>query len=462
MPGIFQSLDIARRAIWASRLGMDVASHNIANVNTPGYSRQQVNMEAALPLGILQGQLGMGVKVSTISRIRNQLLDFQYRKTSQNLGKAQIKENILSQIESVIQEPSDVSIGNLMNEFFDQFSALASNPENIAVRNTLLQKSRSLVQAFHSKREQLLQIQNSLQNDAQTLVQKVNQLSKQLAELNRQIGSSEVNNSIANDLRDKRDLLLDQLSELVNIQYKEDQYGRVSVSAEGINLVSGENSHQLSVKVTKQEGLFQLGIQTQSGQSVNFSSGQFGGLLEMHNQFISGLLGKLDNLAKNLVQEVNRIHRAGKGLPAGNPPVSSTGVDFFTGTDAASINISTDVLEDVNRIAASGDGTPGNGDVAITIANLRNRKVFTNGTQSFNDFYNTLVNDIGMEIESSRNERSQNELLKDQVQNQREAESGVSLDEEMTNMIKYQRSLEAAAKVVKVVDEVLDTVVNMV
>lgn len=461
MPGIFQGLDIARRAIWASRLGMDVASHNIANVNTPGFSRQQVKLEAALPMAIPGGQLGLGVNTGTIERVRNRLLDYQFRRASDSFGKAEIKENILYQVENVIQEPSESSIGTLMEDFFAQFSALASEPENTSLRNTLVQKAISLVDAFRGKKEQIAGIQQSLRGDIQSSINQINQIAGQIAGLNRDIGGTELNGATANDLRDQRDLLLDQLSELIDVQYSEDSFGRMTVSSGGLNLVSGDVANAVKMDILNDSSI-RIEVQGANGQAIDSAGGRLGGLLETHNRILTGISKKIDSLAEQFIDEVNRVHRAGKGLPAGNPPTAKSGLDFFIGTDASTINISPEILDNVANIALSRDGTPGNGDVALTIANLRNRKMFEDGTQTFADYYTNIVNDLGLEIDSARSTRSQQQLLKDQIQTQRQADSGVSLDEEMTNLIKYQRSLEAATKVIKVVDEVLDTVINMV
>jgi len=174
------------------------------------------------------------------------------------------------------------------------------------------------------------------------------------------------------------------------------------------------------------------------------------------------LLEKLDTLAAGFIEEVNRIHSAGQGLATGDPPTPSTGINFFTGNSASTINISSEILNDISKIAASNDGTPGNGDVALAISNIRNTKIFNGGTQTLDDYYTGIIKNMAIDIETAQNSRHSNQLLKEQIQNQRESESGVSLDEEMTNLIKYQRSFEAAAKVVQVVDQMMETVVNMI
>ncbi|GAB4380486.1 MAG: flagellar hook-associated protein FlgK [Calditrichia bacterium] len=462
MPGIFQSLDIARRAIWASRMGMDVTSHNIANVNTEGYSRQRVLNRAATPLQLPEGQLGLGVSVETINRIRSGLLDQQYRQANHLYARASAKENLFNQIEAILQEPGDNSIGNLMNSFFLEFSNLASDPENTTIRNTIRQQALLLVDSFRNKDLQITQMQDALKNDSQSVVTQINEITRQIARLNAQIASGGSGGLGANDLRDRRDLLLDRLSEYLNITYTEDSGGQLTVVAEGSNLVSGTKANQLSLERQKNGDDLHLIIKNSNGQEASFQSGKLGALLDMHNNQLSTLREKLDTLAGSFAEEVNRIHAAGYGLPTGDPPAASTGIDFFIGNSAATIDISAEIREDVTKIAASNDGTPGNGDVALAISNIRNSKVLLGGTETLDGFYQGIVKNLAMDIQAAENTRNGQQLIKDQIQNQREAESGVSLDEEMTNLIKYQRSFEAAAKVIQVVDEMMETLVNII
>ena len=461
MPGIFQSLDIARRAIWANRLGLDVASHNIANVNTPGYSRQRVQLQSARPLNLVKGQLGLGVKADQIERIRSQLLDLQYRRASQVFGQAEIEENVLLQVETVIQEPAENSIGNLITEFFSEFSKLSSEPENTTIRNTLVQKATTLVETFRGKYESLSEIQKSLRQETQSMLNQINERIRQIAELNAQISGAEGTGGQANDLRDQRDLLLDKLSEYLDIRYVENDRGIMTVSVEGMMLVSGDKYNPLTLESYNENGNLKLRLRSNQGQEIIIRNGRLGGLLNLHNNTLQDLLDKLNTLARNLIDEVNRIHRKGKGLPVGDPPQSATGLNFFTGTDARSIEISPDITNNVANIAASLDGSVGNGEVALAIANLRNKKIFNGRTETLNDFYRNLVTTLGTEIQVAQDTRFNQQLLRDQIENQRESVSGVSLDEEMTNLIKYQRALEAAAKIVRVVDEVLETVIQM-
>lgn len=462
MPSIFQSLNIARRAIWANQMGLDVASHNIANVNTPGYSRQRVNMEAALPMQIVQGQLGTGVDANSVQRIRSQLLDVQFRMTNHSLGQSQVQENLLYQLETVIQEPAENSLGNLISDFFSEFSNLGSEPENTTNRNVLIQKSSALADAFQNKYQRLTEMQKSLRSDIQSNVDQINELSRSIADLNRKIVIGESAGGQANDLRDQRDLLMDKLSELVDIRYSEDSRGNMTISAQGQALVSDSQFRELSVETSSDTKIVTVSIKGSTNLSLNIQSGKLGGLVTTHNQKIPRVIDNLNKMAENLIEEVNRIHQSGVGLPTGDPPVSATGLNFFSGTDAASINVAAEVSENAANIAASLDGSPGNGDVAFAIANLRNKKMFGTRTQTLDEYYNSMVADLGTDIQVARNNRQNQDLLKTQIQNQREAESGVSLDEEMTNLIKHQRSLEAAARVIGVVDDILQTVINMV
>lgn len=461
MSGLFQNINIARSGLSASRTGLNVASHNIANANTPGYSRQRVDFTTALPLDTISGMLGMGVDSESVRRIRNGLLDRQYYQANHTFGKNDIKEKMLSQVDNILQEPSENGIGNLMTEFFNEFSNLGGEPDSTNIRNLIVQKSTRLVDAFHSKSGRLRDVQKSLRADVSSTVGQINELSRQVAELNRQISISENSFSTANDLRDQRDLVMDKLSEYVQIDFNEDSRGKLSVSIDGQMLVSGIAHRELSVGASSDSNELTVYVEGSAGSRLNIQSGKLGGLLDMHNKQVGGLMDRLNQLAKSFVDEINRIHQFGKGLPVGNPPTSASGIKFFTGSDAASINIASEIEDNVANIAASLDGTPGNGDSAFTIANLRDQKFFSGGTSTFNEYYNDTITSVGTEIQVTSTDRRNQQLLLDQIDNQRAAESGVSLDEEMTDLIKYQRSLEASARVISAVDELLQTIINL-
>ncbi|MFZ0389609.1 MAG: flagellar hook-associated protein FlgK [Calditrichia bacterium] len=456
MPGIFQSLDIARRAIWASRTGMDVTSHNIANVNTPGFSRQRVDQRAARPLNLPQGQLGLGVTADTVIRIRSGLLDQQFRQNAFSLGGAEVNENLFGQIEAILQEPSENAIGSLMTDFFSEFSSLAAEPENTALRTTLREKAVALSDAFHNAHGQLQDLRNSISGEAKSMINEINSLTGELAKLNNQITGYEAGGGQANDLRDQRDLVLDKLSGYLKINYSEDNNGSVTVSSESMTLVSGVRSNPLSLDTSKENDVLQIRLEGNGDILRQPAYGKLGALMSSYNSSIPKIQQRLDDLAGRLSGEVNRLHRRGQGLNG-----AGTGFDFFTGNSAATLRVSDDIMEDLSRIAVSSDGSAGNGEVASAIANLRDAKLLDNGTATFNSFYNGVVNQLSLDIQQASTTRNNQQLLQQQISNQRTSASGVSLDEEMTNMIKYQRAFEAASKVVKVVDDMLQTLINM-
>lgn len=461
MSGTLRSLDIARKALWASQLGMDVTSNNIANVNTLGYSRQRVNTSPAMSLDLQQGQLGLGVNVDSITRIKNNLLDQQYRDNQDRLGYANTKESIYTQIETILQDPGENSIGSLMNDFFLEFSSLASDPENMTTRLNVRQKAKTLVEGFHSKNNQLQLLKSSVKNETESALKSINGITKQIAELNGQISRAEVGKSGANNLRDRRDVLLDKLSEYLKINVTETKQGEVIVSAEGMNLVSHKTSFNLSLESNSGSVAPEIKITNTAGKKNTFKYGKLGSLLEMYNQQLPKFKAKLDSLAFKIADHVNNLHRAGQTLPEGNPPSTQQGISFFVGTTAEDLNLSDKILEDVGNIAASTSGEPGDGDTALAIANLKENRIMNGGNESLNDFYTGVVKEVSFNIEKAGNSVTNQELLINQIENQRQTESGVSLDEEMTNLMKYQRSYQAAAKVIRAADQILETIINL-
>ncbi len=457
MYGANIGLEIGKRAIMAQQLALNITGHNIANVNTPGFSRQRAIMNSNIPMVLPFGSLGTGVDVSDIRRIRSLFLDQQFRSESHKLGKWRFLNQTWSQVESIYNEPEDTGLSALLDSFWNSWQDLANNPESESARVAVREQASILVNSFHHLSTQLRDLRESLDADINTMVLQINNTAAQIADLNQSIVSAELTGNIANDLRDRRDYLVDQLSQSVNVGVLEQSNGSYTVLLGGMALVDGSSSLQIATETQSGGTSVTTRIFFQgTGIDIEHPSGQLEAILEARDTIVVERQAEMDLLATELVAAVNEIHRAGYGLGG------ETGIDFFdpNTTGAADIELNPLILQDVNYIAASLNGEIGDNSNALDMASLREALILKNGQATFNEYYASVIGKIGIRSQEAQNLEQNQMALMFQIENARQSTSGVSLDEEMANMIRYQHAFEAAARVISAMDSALDTIIN--
>ncbi len=457
MPGLFQGLEVGKRALLSHQIYLQTIGHNIANVNTPGYSRQRVRITSTYPEINAIGAIGTGVTVTDIRNVRDLFLGEQFRKENKSLGQWTYKDKIMSQMEALFNEPNDNTLSDLMNDFWDAWSDLSTNPSSISHRMALLESTKLLTNRFHEMATQLNSLRNDIDRDLVAITQDVNRLTSEIAQLNRQIKSQELGSERANDLRDVRDRLLDELSELVDVNTIEQDNGEVLVMIGALAVVDGSDSVNITAESYNDNGTLKHRLVWEnSGLEIKNLNGKLKGLLDARDDIIPRYLDELDLLAQTLIEQVNALHRTGYGLDG------TTGLDFFdtTFTDAANIKLNAEVAADPALIAASASGEPGDNAIALAIQDLRNQRIMVDGTTTMSDYYNGIIGRLGVETHEAKSFSDNYELLVQQVLNAKQSVEGVSLDEEMTNMVKYQHAYDAAARIITTMDEALDVVIK--
>lgn len=480
MSGISQVLEIARRALLAQQYGMNVTGHNIANASTPGYSRQRASFTTTSPSESAAGLLGTGVVVQSVERLRNRFIDQQIRSSNDALGMAGIEYQLLSQIEATFNEPSATGLNGALTTFFTSWQTLSTHPEDTVTRNTLLTDATTLTHTFHRMHKEMSTLRGSLRDELQTKLDRINTLTAEIADLNVKVTASTVAGQNTGDLKDMLGGKIDELSQLANITVNEGPHGVSMVLLGGVLIADKGSSHTLRLAAAPSTAVNgttfdQLRVVTDLGVEASLTGGEVGGYLKSYNATIPDAMGRLDRLAEALISEVNRHHTAGYGLQ--NPP--QTGIRFFGGMDAATIGIDlTDTSTGAapgsnpslaNIAASSAAGVSGNNEIALLIAQAFDRKPLTDaggstllGGLSLSAYFNQSVTRIGSGVNSASTLLDSQELVLGQLTQQRDAVSGVSLDEEMTNMIKFQRAFDAAARMVNTADEMFQTILNMV
>jgi flagellar hook-associated protein 1 len=578
MTSPFFGLDIATRALRTQQTLVDITNQNVANANTPGYSRQSGAIRATLayPIPVFSasgqpGQLGTGVEVTTVTRARDTFADLQIRGQYAEQGRWDARKDAFAQIEAIINEPSTSGLSTQLNKYWQSWQQLSNNPSDPSARVAVVQQGQALAQSFNSQSAQLRQQQQNLDSQVGLTITNINDYANQIAKINKQISQVEAGGMHANDLRDQRDQLLDKLSKLVKVSWTESADGQVSIYLNSHQLVDRDRVHQLVANPSP--GPFTTVKWSDDNSTLNTTNvgGQLQGLTEARDTDVQGQLDQLNQLAVRVIQSVNNIHVSGVGLDGKGGQV------FFDGTDAASMSVDPNLTgtNGTSHVAAarmyadptsasgysfaSGDssnavamaslqsgvgqvattsavqlgtnfagpppasvvgadanqalvnsaigmtvsgstvtftsgsssvagtvsvGSDASGNELITVdggslgvrltlsaaagasvpgvlANLNGKSVSTQPTPAtIGAQYSQSVAALGVSSGVARGQSANQVVLVNQLDRQRQNTSGVSLDEEATHLIQYQRAYQAAARVISVADSMLDTLIN--
>lgn len=466
MPSTFFGLEIARRGMVASQIALEVIGHNTANVNTPGYSRQIAGLVSGDPTSVALesglAQLGTGVTVGSISRIRDEYLDRRIYSASGDQGALVNLRDTLARVEAVYGEPGGNGIGQLLTDFFKSFSELSNKPEDEGLRNVVRGAADKLAGAFRGLNSSLSQFAVDGTARITAKIAEANDIGTQLAALNKQIRTDVAAGQAPNDLYDQRGALLDRLSGIVDFQItsaidpnSRKPNGEILVTIGGSAFVQGGQSTPLPTTTSVSGST--VGLTTSTGAFIPLRTGELTGIIKGANQ-VAGYQADLNTLASTLITNVNARHSVGYGLDG------ATGRPFFSGSDAGSIAVSAAIMQSSRVIAAANppvppnNFSPGNGENARAIFAIGSTALL-NG-QTLNGYYNGRIASIGADSRSYKSLADNQQKLTAALRSQQSSISGVSLDEELTRMMQFQRGYQAAARVINVMDDVLNTVIN--
>lgn len=546
MAGINHLFNIARSGIQAHQQGLATTSHNIANINTKGYSRQEVVLESKRPV---EGVIGSGVEVGQIRRTVDTFLENQITSVTQDLGYLTSRHNFLIQADGIFTDTDNAGLGFGLTEFFNALRDVATNPESAIQRTVLLAKSDSLTDQFLTTAQGLQQIRLDADGEISRHVETINGLAVKVASLNDQIFKAESSGREAPDLRDQRGVLINEMADLVDFEQVTLRDG-IGIVVGGQLLVAGNHANALSTAPDSDNPpLKDVAFVKSDGNLLTITDkilgGKIGGLLALRDTDIPAFQDRLDRLAAQLINEFNQQHQAGYGLDGttgnlffsamtpdaplardtntGTAQGTSTAIADptlltldnyevrFTGAAAYSIvNITTgstvtsgaytsgatinfdglDVvitgvaatgdifslsahkgaaqrfgtaISDTDKIAAASTAAtvPGGNQNALALINLHTARQSELGNVTLNDYHTITIGDVGIATRESELALHSKELEVDQVNSLRESVSGVSLDEELTNLLSFQRSFEASARMITVADELLRTILTM-
>ncbi|MDD2898443.1 MAG: flagellar hook-associated protein FlgK [Desulfuromonadaceae bacterium] len=465
--GLSAAMEIGKNGLTIYRVAQEVTGENIANVNTPGYSRQRVILESAPPTNANGFPLGTGVKISAVERYYDGLLQQQLVNAQTSQGFDTTKSTVLQQVEPYFNEVSNDGIGTAVANYFTAWQDLSLNPSGSSERQVVMTRAQILADNFHTVSTGLtntISIQNA---SLVPLTDSINNTLTNIAQLNGQIKYTELVSGNANEIRDQRDQLVRDLSKQVGITFTENSDGTTDIKfadAGGTTaLVTGTSAGAFSLTTNDGTGLYNVNLTPPGGAAsiVTPASGQLGATIALRDTIIPNYLTQIDTLAKSVIDAVNTEHFAGFS------PTGGTGQNFFTPSNTVAGSAAAFSLEaglNITTIAASRSATlPGDNSKAVTIAKLAGTATVPSGapTATFSSFYSSFVSKVGLDVLSSKTTVAQDEAFTRQLSTLRESNSGVSLDEELTNLIKYQRSYQASAKLITTATEMMDTVIGM-
>jgi flagellar hook-associated protein 1 len=507
MRSTFHGLETARRALSTQQTAIQTTGHNIANASTPGYSRQRVNFqqEDAYPGNSfikpqIPGQIGTGVKAGSIQRIREDFLDLQYRGENNKFGYWDARSEALGKMEEVLKEPSDTGLKTTMDRFWQSLQDLAVNPDNSGARSVVRERGIALSETFNYLSTSLQSIRKDIKSQLEVTKDEINSIAVQINNLNQQIAAVEPHKYLPNDLYDQRDALVDKLSQMVDIKITNIDSGEGALDiAEGsynIDIVGKDGSILGTLVDARTRTVNEFKINDPDNDSFidsvsigvgtidvdKFSSqGKVLGLIESYGYEYEttdtagnittvekgtypDMLADLDSMAYEIVTAFNQVHEEAYGMDG-----TTTGTSFFESINqsgaAGAIKLHDDILADGGefKIATSLDGNPGDGSNAINLADILKGKSVTlsDGTTVKADFsYENIIGQMAVDAQQAMRLRENSDNLRVSVEGRRQSVSGVSLDEEMTNLVQFQHAYNAAARTITAVDEMLDTIIN--
>jgi len=563
---LFSALDIARAGMLVSQVQLDVAGHNIANVNKEGYSRQRVEVTTRLPNYRPYGAIGRGPAISDIRRIRETFLDQIYREQNPALGRTETIANYFVRIQDIFQEPGDTGFSAHLSRFFDALQDFANNVEETPVRVSLLQEGEALAQSLNEVARQVYLLESNANEEIRNTIPEINSLITRIVEMNKTIRDTEIAGKSANDLRDDRDLLVDQLSKIVSITSRERDDGQIDVLLGGVEIVGGTKYRTLSTVVdttidpTRPD--FLSVVFSDNQEKAIISDGSLAGLLYMRDTELRSIKEQLNEIARVVAGSINSIHSQGRGLELYSGAIRSTisvpnasaslssnnlpysindgsfqllaydssgniatnlnvtisanstsltdianqinanpfftaSIDpdgyltitpssgysfrfandtsgvlvaigmnpFFTGYTASTLSVNQDLINNP-RLISSGYSTnineTGDNTASLAMAKLRSQRILSDSTQTADEYYQSMIVQIGINARANSDVLEMERSFINDFNRRRQEVSGVNLDEEVTNLMLFQRAFEASTRIITVTDRMLDALLNII
>lgn len=470
MSSLFHIMNVGGEALANARVGVDVTGHNISNAHTEGFSRQRIQLATREPVKYGMNVLGNGARVDTIERVHDKYLESYLRKEVQSNSAAEAQAKGLARVEQLFNPELTATIRQRLTTFQEAVQELSNYPEEPAVRTNLVESANGLAQSFNVSYANVVQIQRDFSVEINQEILTTNTKLATIASLNQQIKEMSAGGGQANDLLDKRDALIKDVASVMNVQIYDDSNNNMIMRGPGGALLI-EGGHAGTLISSDPSGLktdgrilFKAYDNAPTQDLTNtLQSGRMAGLLKVRDNHAQEVRDQLNKMASTFADSFNGLHRQGYGIGSFG---SSTGRDFFAGTNdidaAGNIRIADVIMSDPDAISAAlTPEAPGDNVLANEALRLFENPVFENGRVTIGDFYDRMVSKIGIDSMRAKEDHTASNVLLSQLQGQREAVAGVSLDEEAANLLKYQHLFAASSRIIRTVDEMFDTILGL-
>lgn len=463
---ILQLIELTRRSFEATTAAINVVGQNIANERTEGYKRRRVELRATTtngpgvfipnPLGVSNGT---GVTLNSIERIQDSLLASSAWEARSGLGAADEEARLLSAIENLFPTNNEGSLNSVLSEFWGAWNELSTDPSDLGIRQTLINRTTSLTDTLNRLSDDLDQLKAQTLPDLESAVTEFNDLIERIAELNTYIQGQQASNTPDFAAEDERDLLISDLAELAPVQVQQDESGLYNVYVRGMAVVQGRTFNSLELDAVANPPTLSYERTNVSFSAPAGDDGRIGAILRTLNTTIPSVEQQLDSLAETIVTRVNALHSTGYGLDG------TTGRDFFdaTGTTAGTISLSA-ALSDTRFIAASDNpdatATEDN-DIALAISSERSAQQGALNDSSIEDYAISIVSEVGSELETVTSQFEGHSAVVTYLDSLERGVSGVSINEELSRLIQYQQSFSASARVLNTAQVMLDTLLSL-
>ncbi len=474
MLGLLGTLRLGTRALAAQRQGVEVAGHNLANVNNAAYARQRVSIQSTASSDGLTDPVGSGAEVVAIRQIRDQILDRQVITEGGVSGSLEAQQNALKTVQSLLGQSIDrgntgaggtsaadgvgggQQLAAGLTDFFNNFASLAAQPTSLPEREITLRRAASLAAQFPALDNRLSALSTQLDESLNTDLKSANALLSDIARLNGQISRTEaVSGGSANDLRDQRQAKMESLSGVIGFDSIEASDGSVGIVVGGVSLVTSDIRAKTLETFTNTDGQRMIRA-SGTTDALAMTSGRVHGTLDARDGGLKDLRSSINDLAKNLIDQVNALHTSGFALDG------TTGRAFFLGSSAADIRVNQDLLDNPNSLQVSGSAIArGDNRVAQALSQLGNRPIAALDGQTLGNAYNRIVGRLGEDLSSVNQQLADQKVIADLLKGQRDSVSGVSIDEEMADLTRFQRGYQASAKLINTIDELMDTTLSL-
>jgi flagellar hook-associated protein 1 FlgK len=471
MLSLFGTLDMASRSMQTQMTAVEVAGQNLANVSTTGYTRQTVDIQASPDISTGIGSEGTGAEAVAIQQAVNSLLNNQIQTQQSASGYWSAQQSALQSAQTSLDEflngtgsttsatsgetTTDTGLSGQLTGLFNAFQAVATSPTSIPARQALVSQAQTVATTFNQIDSQLDATKSSLNTSLTNDVSSANTLLSGIAQLNGQISAAEFSGGTANDLLDEREQDLENLSNLTNIQTSTGTNGAVDVSIGGQTLVSG--NQVADTLQTYDAGSGQLLVQTATGGvNLTLTGGSMQGTIDARDGELATMQNSINTLASTLITQVNTISSNGYSL------TGTTGANFFNGTNASNITVNSAFVNDPSLIqASSSSAATGDNSIALQLADLASTTQAGLNNETFGDSYDDTVAGLGDALQTANTQVTNQTAVANMLATQKSSTSGVNIDEEMTNLMGFQRAYEASAQLVTTVNQMMQTVIGM-